>query len=171
MFQSHNSTTRLSVRRWKLRNQTSFDSRAEALIKPDGDNIQYLHENCIPTSYHREKEKKRKYFPDFSFDSSQRTFANSSQKVSRNLNLWTFPESVLGNSSTITTYRGILKCDKRPRQYSTMSSCVRVAAPSLNLRKAPTSSPIRSSGIPTTNGNWIYSSISELEFFSSCPYR
>ena len=61
-------------------------------------------------------------------------------EVSRILNFWTLPVTVIGKSPVIRRYRGILKCAICPRQYSRSSSSVS-AWPGRSLTQAQISSP------------------------------
>src|SRR5213592_4196990 len=68
---------------------------------------------------------------------------------SRRWTFWILPELLIGNSSTNTTWRGILKLATRPRQCSITSRSTSVQ-PGASCTKATATSDSRASGSPTT---------------------
>src|SRR5947199_10723162 len=81
--------------------------------------------------------------------SSRRRLLHSFRARSRSLTFWILTELVIGNSSTNTTWRGILKLATRPRQCSITSRSTSVQ-PGASCTKATATSDSPASGSPTT---------------------
>src|SRR5437773_11285135 len=64
---------------------------------------------------------------------------------SRSLTFWILPELVIGNSSTITRWRGIVRPAARPRQWPVTAVRTRYR-PDASLQKAPAPPPSRLAG-------------------------
>ena len=79
-------------------------------------------------------------------------FTNPSSRIphSASLNFCILPVTVMGYSSTTSQYRGILKCAIFPLHIARNSSALGASTPFRSFTQASNSSPILSSGIPTT---------------------